>query len=72
MAIKTANKVGTCCIIIKLIVILAAAWVIRSEYLPDGGVQWLPVKPWSCCMKWPAMEVHSFAVAAYFNCCNHS
>jgi hypothetical protein len=31
MALKTANKVGTCCIIIELSVALAAAWAIRSK-----------------------------------------
>jgi hypothetical protein len=82
MAIKMANKVSTCCVIVKLIVALAANGAIRSELLPDGGVQWLPVKPWSCCIgrcasyctgapkwpsKWPAAEVHSFAAAAYFD-----
>ena len=44
-------------------------------------------KPWSCCIgrcalygtgappwpsKWPATEVHLFAAAAYFDCCNRS
>jgi len=87
MAIETASKVGTCCIIIVLIVSLAAAGAIRSEYLPDGGVQWLPVKPWSIGIgrctpyrtgappwpsKWPTTEVHLFAAAAYFDCCNRS
>jgi hypothetical protein len=44
MAIQTASKVGTCSIIFVLIVALE----IRSEYLsPDGGIRWLPVKPWS-------------------------
>jgi len=38
MAIKTASKVGTCCIIIVLIVALAASGTIRSESLLDGGV----------------------------------
>ena len=46
MAIQTASKVGTCSIIFVLIVALAAAGEIRSEYLsPDGGIRWLPVKP---------------------------
>jgi hypothetical protein len=31
MAIKTANKVGACCIIIELIVTLVAAWAIWSK-----------------------------------------
>ena len=62
-----------------------AAREIQSEYSPNCGVQWLPVKPWSCFIrrcapygtgalpwpsKWPATEVHLFAPAAYFNCCN--
>jgi hypothetical protein len=88
MAIKTANKgVSTCCIIDKLIVTLAADGAIRSEQSLDGSVQWFLVKPWSCCIgqcalyrsgappwpsKWPATEVHSFAAAAYFDCCNRS
>jgi hypothetical protein len=35
-------------IIVELIVALAAAGAIRSEWSPDGGVQWILVKPWSC------------------------
>jgi hypothetical protein len=31
MAIKTANKVGACFIIVELIVALVAAWAIRSK-----------------------------------------
>jgi hypothetical protein len=31
MAIKTANKVGKCCIIVELIAALAADGAIRSE-----------------------------------------
>ena len=31
MAIKTTSKVGTCCIIVVLVVALAASGVIRSE-----------------------------------------
>ncbi len=27
---------------------MAAAGVIRRRHLPDGGIQWLPVKPWTC------------------------
>ena len=42
MAIETASIVGVLCIIVLLIVALAAAGPIRSELLPDGGVQWLP------------------------------
>ena len=48
IAIKTASKVGTFCIVVLLIVTLATAGAIRSELLPNGGVQWLPVMPWSC------------------------
>jgi hypothetical protein len=58
-----------------------------ERVVPDGGVQWLLVKPWSCCtgqctpyrtgalpwpLKLPETEVHSFAATAYFDCCNHS
>ena len=61
MAIKTASKVGThrnghqnkvgvFSIVDVLIVALAAAEVKRSEQPPDGGIQWLPVKPWLCCI----------------------
>jgi hypothetical protein len=86
MANETANKVSTCCIIIKLIVALVADGAIRSKS-PDGGIQWLPVNPRSCCIsqcashrtgappwpsKWPAAEVNSFTAAAYFDCCNCS
>ena len=46
MIIETASKVGTFCIIIVLIVALAAAGAIGSEYSSDGGIQWLLVKPW--------------------------
>jgi hypothetical protein len=50
-------------------------------------MQWLPAKPWSCCIvrcapygtgalpwpsKWPAMEVHLFAAATNFDCFNRS
>ncbi len=31
MAIKTAHKVGTCCIIVVLIITLAVAWAIQSK-----------------------------------------
>jgi len=54
IAIKTASKVGTFCIVVLLIVTLATAGAIRSELLPNGGVQWLPVMPWSCCIRWCA------------------
>ena len=39
MAIEMASKVGSpFCIIVVLIVALAAAGAIRSEYSPNGGV----------------------------------
>jgi len=41
MAIKMASKVGVFCIVVLLIVALAAAGAIRSEKLPGGSVQWL-------------------------------
>jgi hypothetical protein len=87
MAIKMASKVGTYCIIVVFIVALVAAGATRREYLPDGGVQWLLLKPWTCCIKrcapyrigappwqskWPVDEVHLFATAAYFDCYNRS
>jgi hypothetical protein len=50
ITIEMAIKVGIFCIIAVLIVALAAAGTIRSEWSPDGGVQWLLVKPWSCCI----------------------
>ena len=27
---------------------MVAAGAIRRRHLPDGGIQWLPVKPWMC------------------------
>jgi hypothetical protein len=27
---------------------MAAAGAIWRRHLPDGGIQWLPVKPWTC------------------------
>jgi len=50
MAIEMASNVGTCCIFVVLIVALAAARAIQSEWSPNGGVQSLSVKPWSCCI----------------------
>jgi hypothetical protein len=50
MAIETANKEGTFCIIVVLIVAMAAAGAIQSEYSPNGSVQWLPEEPWTCCI----------------------
>ena len=79
---QMAIKVSTFCIVVLFAVTLVAAGVIHSQYLPDGGIQWLLLKPWSYCIgrcapyrfnvssrpsKWPATEVHSFAAAAYFN-----
>ena len=87
MANKTTSKVGTFCIVVLLIVALAAARAIRREYSPNSGVRWLPVKPWSCwkgrcapyCsnayawpLKWPVVEVHLFVTITFFDCCNHS
>ena len=46
-AIEMASKVGTCCIVVSFAVALAAAGAIQNEKSPIGGVQWLPVKPWS-------------------------
>jgi hypothetical protein len=81
MAIKMVSKVDTFCIFVLFAVALAAAGAIQSQQSPDGGVQWLPVKPWSCCIgrccmyhfnasarpsKWPATEVHSFVAAGFF------
>jgi hypothetical protein len=43
IGIEAANKVGTFCIGVLLIVALAAAGAIPSGELPDGSVQWLPV-----------------------------
>jgi hypothetical protein len=43
MAIETASKVGTFCIVVLMIVALAAAGAIRNMQSPDGSVQWLPV-----------------------------
>jgi len=27
---------------------MAAAGAIWCRHFPDGGIQWLPVKPWTC------------------------
>jgi len=43
MAIKMASKVDFYFILVLLIVALVAAGAIRSELLPDGNVQWLPM-----------------------------
>jgi len=43
MAVESANKEGAFCIVILLIVAMAAAGVIRSEQLHDGNLQWLPM-----------------------------
>ena len=78
-AIDMASKVGTCCIVNSFAVALAAARAMRSEYLPNGGIQWLPVKPWLCFIgrcapygtdalpwqsKWPATEVEIAVIVA--------
>jgi hypothetical protein len=41
MAIEMASKVITFFIVVLLIVAMAAADAIWSEYSPDGGIQWL-------------------------------
>jgi len=41
MAIEMASKEGTFCIVILLIVAMAAAGAIRSKQLPNGSAQWL-------------------------------
>jgi hypothetical protein len=41
MAIETASKEGTFCIVFLLIVALAAAGRIRSKLSPDGSIWWL-------------------------------
>ena len=41
MAIEMASKVVTFFIVVLLIVAMAAAEAIWSEYSPDGGIQWL-------------------------------
>jgi hypothetical protein len=41
MAIKMASKVVTFFIVVFLIVAMAAAEAIWSEYSPDGSIQWL-------------------------------
>ncbi len=75
-AIEMASKYGALFIIFFLHATLSSAGMIRSKYLPDGGVQWLLVKPWTPftgqCMrhctgassrpsKWVAMVVYCFA-----------
>jgi len=87
MAIKMVSKVDTFCIFILFAVALAAAGGIRSDWSPDGRVQWLLVKPWSCrigrcrmycfnatarSLKWPSTEVHLFVTAGFFAWHNHS
>ena len=44
-AINMASKVGVFLHHCLLSVDLVAAGEIRHEYMPNGGVQWLPVKP---------------------------
>ncbi len=41
MAIKMASKVGQFVVVVLFAVALAAAGVIWSKLLPDGGIQWL-------------------------------
>ncbi len=43
MAIIMASKGGLYFIVVLLIVALVAAGAIRSELLPNGSVQWLPM-----------------------------
>ena len=43
MAIQMVSKVDTFCIFVLFAVALAAAGTIRSEYSPNGGIQWLLV-----------------------------
>ncbi len=40
---RMASKEGTFCIVVLLIVAMVAAGAIRSDPLPDGSVQWLPM-----------------------------
>ncbi len=40
---RKASKEGKFCIIVVSIVAMEAAGVIRSEELPDGSIQWLPM-----------------------------
>ncbi len=42
VAIEMASKAGPFFAIVLFDVALAATWTIRSEYLPNGGVQWFP------------------------------
>jgi hypothetical protein len=43
-AIKTASKFGAYFIVVLLFAVtLMAAGAMQSQYLPIGGVQWLPV-----------------------------
>ena len=43
MAIEMKSKVGTFCMVVLLLVALAAARAIRSKESPDGSVKWLLV-----------------------------
>jgi hypothetical protein len=45
---QNGQQSGYIFIVVELIVALAAAGAIQSKWSPDGGVQWLLVKPWSC------------------------
>jgi len=42
-SIQMVSKVDTFCIFVLFAVALAAAGTIRSEYSPNGGIQWLLV-----------------------------
>ena len=36
------------CVVSTNSLTMAAAGAIRRRHLPNGGIQWLPVKPWTC------------------------
>jgi hypothetical protein len=46
-ASETANKYGTFLYIFNGIRTRSPSGAIRPKYSPDGGVQWLRVKPWT-------------------------
>jgi hypothetical protein len=87
MAIEMVIKVDTFCTLVLFAVTLAATGAIQSQLSPNGGVQWLLVKPWLCCIrrcrmyhfnasarpfKWPATEVHLFVATSFFGWHNRS
>jgi hypothetical protein len=41
-AIEMARKLGAFFIVVLFAVTLAATGVVWREWLPDGGIQWLP------------------------------